>query len=101
MMKKILAKASECSDNGFTTHITVKPNRHTMAIFMPNTLVLSTGIKTTVFHDFTPSKIMRIVGLITQNKRPFLGNMRSRLCAVVETQHHLFLNGKFTKHIGA
>lgn len=99
-----IAKVVKVGNNNATTkHKAVKPSRHSMAIFMPNTCqtVLSTGVNTTVFHNFAPCKIMRIVGLITQNTIPILGNMRSRLYAVVETQHHLFVNGILTKHKGA
>lgn len=99
-----IAKVVEVGNNNATTkHTTAQPSRHSMAIFMPNTCktVLSTGMNTTVFHNFTPCNFMRIVGLITQNTIALWVNMRSRLYAVVETQHHLFLNGTLTKHTGA
>lgn len=99
-----IAKVVKVGNNNATTKLTTaQPSRHSMAIFMPNTFqtVLSTGVNTTVFHNFTPCNFMRIVGLITQNTIPILGNMRSRLLAVVETQHHLFLNGTLTKLTGA
>lgn len=99
-----IAKVVKVGNNNATTKLTTaQPSRHSMAIFMPNTCqtVLATGVNTTVFHNFTPCNFMRIVGLITQNTIPILGNMRSRLLAVVETQHHLFLNGTLTKLTGA
>lgn len=100
-IQKSLVKSSVLSDNNCTTkQLTAKPSRHPMAIFMPS-ILQSTGVNTTVFHNFAPCKIMRIVGLITQNTIALWVNMRSRLVAVVETQHHLFLNGILTKQLGA
>lgn len=99
-----IAKVVKVGNNNVTTKLlTAQPSRHSMAIFMPNTCktVLSTGVNTTVFHNFTPCNFMRIVGLITQNTIPVLGNMRSRLVAVVETQRHLFLMANLLNLLGA
>lgn len=103
-MKKILAKASECSDNGFTTELkAVKPNRHSMAIFMSNTLkkVLSAGINTVLFLNRLKGRIKRNNGLIGVNTRPILGNSPSRLLAVVESRYQFYIGNKQTKLKGA
>lgn len=78
-----------------TNLIAVKPNRHTLAIFMPN----STGVKPLSLLS-TDNVLTVYGGLIVQNTIPFLGNMYSRLLAVVETRQPFLWLVKFTKLIG-
>ena len=80
-------------DNSPTTkRKAVKPNRHTLAIFVPKihkatNLVKSTGAKR---HIYSLSKTIESVtsygGLIRPNTIAFLVNKSSRLFAVVETR---------------
>ena len=78
--------------NTATTLQAVKPNRHTLAIFVPKihkatNLVKSTGAKR---HIYSLSKTIESVtsygGLIRPNTIAFLVNKSSRLFAVVETR---------------
>lgn len=101
--QKNLVKSSVLSDNNCTTkHITAKPSRHSMAFFVPS-ILQSTGSKLNHFSiNALLGDLWRNDGLITQNTIALWVNMRSRLCAVVETHHHYLHGDKLlTKHIGA
>lgn len=92
-----LAKVAGVIDNNATTkHISVKPNRHTLAIFTPTH---STGVNLSSLQDTcTVSSVYG--GLIGVNTKP-KGNSPSRICAVVETRQPFLWLAKLTKHIGA
>ena len=95
--KKLLATGASKCDNERTTHKAVKPNRHSLAIFTPT---YSTGVNASLLS--TDNVLTVYGGLIVQNTIPFLGNMYSRLYAVVETCQPLFLGlVTLTKHKGA
>lgn len=84
-----LVKYAQNGDNTATTkRKAVKPNRHTLAIFMPICHKQSTkGVNTHIlsllnaYHGITAYG-----GLIEPNTIPLAGNKFSRLFAVVETR---------------
>lgn len=81
-ISKILDKINQISDNTATTKLlTVKPNRHTSAIFTPSACTL-TGVNTSYLDTLVSSAYG---GLIEPNTTPLVGNKFSRLVAVVET----------------
>lgn len=89
-----LAKVAGVIDNTATTkHISVKPNRHTLAIFTPKA-----GVNASLQDTCTVSSVYG--GLIGVNTKP-KGNSPSRICAVVETRHPINGVVSLTKHIGA
>lgn len=89
-----LAKVAGVIDNTATTkHISVKPNRHTLAIFTPKA-----GVNASLQDTCTVSSVYG--GLIGVNTKP-KGNSPSRICAVVETRQPFLWLAKLTKHIGA
>lgn len=93
-----LAKNAGVNNNNRTTNlIAVKPNRHSLAIFTPTH---STGVNISSLLS-TDNVLTVYGGLIKQNKIPFLGNMLSRLLAVVETRQPFLWLAKLTKLIGA
>lgn len=92
--KKLLATGASKCDNERTTYKAVQPNRHTLAIFMPTH---STGVNASLLS--TENVLTVYGGLIVQNTIPFLGNMHSRLCTVVETRNPYRLHS-LTKYKG-
>ena len=95
--KNILPLVAGVNHNNATTHITAKPSRHSLAIFVPkihratNSMDI-TGTKPPILwvsHIYKPTQYGEVTsygGLIRPNTRPVTGNKSSRLCAVVETR---------------
>lgn len=80
-----------------TTKLTsVKPNRHSLAIFTPTH---STGVNASLLS--TDNVLTVYGGLIVQNTIPFWGNMYSRMLAVVETRQPFLWLARLTKLTGA
>lgn len=104
MKLKPFGKTSQTGDNTATTkRKAVKPNRHTLAIFMPTTCLTeqdTTGINIlsllNAYHGITAYG-----GLIEPNTIPLAGNKFSRLFAVVETRQPFFGLVSLTKRKGA
>lgn len=71
MIKKILAKASEYSDNGFTTHKAVMPNRDFMAIFMSKNLKLVNPTLIQYSQDKTNLSRLVLNGWVTLQNKAF------------------------------
>lgn len=97
-----LAKVAGVIDNTATTNLTsVKPNRHTLAIFTPKA-----GVNASSQDKHAPLWEIRALssvygGLIEPNKILFLGNKFSRMLAVVETRQPFLWLAKLTKLTGA
>lgn len=95
--KNSLPLVAGVNNNNATTHITAKPSRHSLAIFVPKIHRATNSMDTTgtkppilwVSHIYKPTQNGEVVsygGLIRPNTRPVTGNKSSRLCAVVETR---------------
>ena len=106
--KNSLLLVADMMDNNATTkHITAKPSRHSLAIFVPKinpttNRTIAAGAKTR--HIFSLSHNEEVIsydGLMGVNTRP-KGNSPSRLCAVVQSRHPLPLVKvtNLTNHIG-
>lgn len=106
--KNNLPNMAAMNNNSTTTkHITAKPSRHSLAIFVPKinpttNRTIAAGAKTR--HIFSLSHNEEVIsydGLMGVNKRP-KGNSPSRLCAVVQSRHPLPLVKvtNLTNHIG-
>lgn len=109
---------------GFTSHankgyyspttklLAVKPNRHSLAIFVPKICLtnyqrFTNGINKNTSalqsrHKFSTVKSANIYdGLIEPNTRPFWGNKLNRLVTVVKTRRPFFMGDyKLTKLLG-
>ncbi|STY87511.1 Uncharacterised protein [Moraxella ovis] len=95
LAKNSLAKSHELGNNTATTKLSaVKPNRHTLAIFTPNT-------QATPANTAPKGCVSNFVGLIVQNTIALVVNMHSRLITVVETQRPIFGAYSLTKLSGA
>nr|WP_313012767.1 hypothetical protein [Moraxella sp. CTOTU48841] len=106
--KNNLPNMAAMNNNSTTTkHITAKPSRHSLAIFVPKinpttNRTIAAGAKTR--HIFSLSHNEEVIsydGLMGVNTRP-KGNSPSRLCAVVQSRHPLPLVKvtNLTNHIG-
>lgn len=106
--KNNLPNMAAMNNNSSTTkHITAKPSRHSLAIFVPKinpttNRTIAAGAKTR--HIFSLSHNEEVIsydGLMGVNTRP-KGNSPSRLCAVVQSRHPLPLVKvtNLTNHIG-
>ena len=106
--KNNLPNMAAMNNNSTTTkHITAKPSRHSLAIFVPKinpttNRTIAAGAKTR--HIFSLSHNEEVIsydGLMGVNTRP-KGNSPSRLCAVVQSRHPLPLVKvtTLTNHIG-
>ncbi len=106
--KNSLPNMAAMNNNSTTTkHITAKPSRHSLAIFVPKinpttNRTIAAGAKTR--HIFSLSHNEEVIsydGLMGVNTRP-KGNSPSRLCAVVQSRHPLPLVKvtNLTNHIG-
>ena len=90
--KNSLLLVADMMDNNATTkHITAKPSRHSLAIFVPKIYgatnpIIATGAKRHIYSLLHHGVIASYGGLIRPNKRPFTGNKSSRLVTVVETR---------------
>ncbi|WP_063514386.1 hypothetical protein [Moraxella ovis] len=100
LAKNSLAKSHELGNNTATTkRKAVKPNRHSLAIFMPKA-----GVNASSQDKHAPSWAIRALssvfgGLIGVNTKP-KGNSPSRLFAVVETCHPIYGVVSLTKRKG-
>ena len=96
-----------------TKLLAVKPSRHTLAIFVPETCLTTnqqstTGMNknTSVFiqarHTFSTVTGANIYdGLIEPNTKAFMVNKLNRLVTVVKTRHPFFMgDNKLTKLLG-
>lgn len=96
-----LAKSMGVKDNTATTKLIAdKPNRHSLAIFMPTAKSSATGVNITS-SSCTDKVHSDYGGLIEPNTIPPVGNKFSRLLAVVETCHPICGVVSLTKLIGA
>ena len=97
--------ASIGQNTATTKYIAVKPNRHSLAIFVPvihgatNPMITTS---TNARHSLYAPSIASYDGLIGVNTTPFTGNSPSRLYTVVESRHPLPLVNvtNLTKYIG-
>lgn len=95
-----------------TKLLAVKPNRHSLAIFVPKICLtnyqrFTNGINKNTSalqsrHKFSAVKSANIYdGLIEPNTRPFWGNKLNRLVTVVKTRRPFFMGDyKLTKLLG-
>lgn len=113
-LKQFIASIDNRGYDCLTTKlIAVKPNRHTLAIFMPKICLttnqqVNKGIRKNksplgARHIFSTVKSANIYdGLIEPNTKALVVNKLNRLLAVVKTRHPFFMGGKkLTKLIGA
>ena len=91
--KNNLQSVADMMDNNVTTKLqAVKPNRHSLAIFVPvihgatNPMITTS---TNARHSLYAPSIASYDGLIGVNTTPFTGNSPSRLLSVVESRHPL------------
>ena len=92
--KNNLQSVADMMDNNVTTKLqAVKPNRHSLAIFIPKIYwatnpLITTGIKQRhIFkHSFSFGNVASYGGLIRPNTIAFMVNKASRLDTVVETR---------------
>ena len=91
-VKNNLPLVVSIGQNTATTYQAVKPNRHTLAIFVPvihgatNPMITTS---TNARHSLYAPSIASYDGLIGVNTTPFTGNSPSRLLSVVESRHPL------------
>ena len=93
-LKNSLPLVAGMMDNNPTTKLqAVKPNRHSLAIFIPKIYwatnpLITTGIKQRhIFkHSFSFGNVASYGGLIRPNTIAFMVNKSSRLVTVVETR---------------
>ena len=103
--KNNLQSVAGVIDNNRTTKLqAVKPNRHSLAIFIPKIYwatnpLITTGIKQRhIFkHSFSFGNVASYGGLIRPNTIAFMVNKSRRLVAFVETRHPFLMGGKTTK----
>lgn len=103
--KNNLQSVANMMDNNVTTKLqAVKPNRHSLAIFIPKIYwatnpLITTGIKQRhIFkHSFSFGNVASYGGLIRPNTIAFLVNKSRRLVAFVETRRPFLMGGKTTK----
>lgn len=89
--KNSLPLVAGVNNNTLTTYQAVKPNRHSLAIFVPKihratNPMITTGAKRHIFKFSPLVEIASYGGLIRPNTRPVTGNKSSRLDTVVETR---------------
>ena len=104
-LKNSLPLVAGMMDNNVTTKLqAVKPNRHSLAIFIPKIYwatnpLITTGIKQRhIFkHSFSFGNVASYGGLIRPNTIAFMVNKSRRLVAFVETRHPFLMGGKTTK----
>ena len=105
--KNSLPSMAAMNNNSTTTkHITAKPSRHSLAIFVPRinpttNRTIAAGAKRHIFSLSHNEEVISYDGLMGVNKRP-KGNSPSRLYAVVQSRHPLPLVNvtNLTKHTG-
>lgn len=110
--KTIATDTNSGYDSPTTKLLAVKPNRHSLAIFVPK-ICLTTNQKINKSMNKNTSALqashvysighsaIHYGGLIKPNKIPFMGNKLSRLVTVVETRPPLFVGEiKLTKLLG-
>ena len=91
-VKNNLPLVAGIGQNTATTIKAVKPNRHSLAIFVPvihgatNPMITTS---TNARHSLYAPSIASYDGLIGVNTTPFTGNSPSRLLSVVESRHPL------------
>ena len=103
--KNNLQSVADMMDNNVTTKLqAVKPNRHSLAIFIPKIYwatnpLITTGIKQRhIFkHSFSFGNVASYGGLIRPNTIAFMVNKSRRLVAFVETRRPFLMGGKTTK----
>lgn len=102
----LLLVAGMGQNNATTKHITAKPSRQSLAIFVPKihgatNPMIATGAKRHIFSLSHHEEVISYDGLMGVNTRP-KGNSPSRLCAVVQSRHPLPLVKvtTLTNHIG-
>ena len=104
-LKNSLPLVAGMMDNNVTTKLqAVKPNRHSLAIFIPKIYwatnpLITTGIKQRhIFkHSFSFGNVASYGGLIRPNTIAFMVNKSRRLVAFVETRRPFLMGGKTTK----
>lgn len=106
-IKGLPVLATVRDNNATTKHKAVKPNRHSLAIFVPKICeptkpTITTGAKAR--HIYTRPQCEEVTsydGLIGGNTIAFMVNTPSRLYAVVESRHPFILGDiQITKHKG-
>ena len=104
--KNNLQSVAGVIDNNRTTKLqAVKPNRHSLAIFIPKihgatNPMSATGIKQRHIYSLLPIQSgsnASYGGLIRPNTIAFMVNKSRRLVAFVETRHPFLMGGKTTK----
>ena len=104
--KNNLQSVADMMDNNVTTKLqAVKPNRHSLAIFIPKIYwatnpLITTGIKQRHIYSLLPIQSgsnASYGGLIRPNTIAFMVNKSRRLVAFVETRRLFLMGGKTTK----
>ncbi len=104
--KNSLQSVADMMDNNVTTKLqAVKPNRHSLAIFIPKIYwatnpLITTGIKQRHIYSLLPIQSgsnASYGGLIRPNTIAFMVNKSRRLVAFVETRRLFLMGGKTTK----
>ena len=105
-LKNSLPLVAGMMDNNVTTKLqAVKPNRHSLAIFIPKihgatNPMSTTGIKQRHIYSLLPIQSgsnASYGGLIRPNTIAFMVNKSRRLVAFVETRRPFLMGGKTTK----
>ena len=105
-LKNSLPLVAGMMDNNVTTKLqAVKPNRHSLAIFIPKihgatNPMSTTGIKQRHIYSLLPiqnGSNASYGGLIRPNTIAFMVNKSRRLVAFVETRRPFLMGGKTTK----
>lgn len=105
-LKNSLPLVAGMMDNNATTKLqAVKPNRHSLAIFIPKihgatNPMSTTGIKQRHIYSLLPIQSgsnASYGGLIRPNTIAFMVNKSRRLVAFVETRRPFLMGGKTTK----
>ena len=105
-LKNSLPLVAGMMDNNVTTKLqAVKPNRHSLAIFIPKihgatNPMSTTGIKQRHIYSLLPIQSgsnASYGGLIRPNTIAFMANKSRRLVAFVETRRPFLMGGKTTK----